>query len=68
MVHCCPTPPTHYSRKDQAMDARRNRRTKDRARKIWYALYRQLRFARWMGFANGDPATALAMWQDCYQR
>ena len=37
------------------MDGCRIRRTKDRARKLWYALYRQVRFARWLGFANGDP-------------
>ena len=34
------------------MDARRSRRTKDRARKAWYAYYRQIRFARWLGFAK----------------
>ena len=27
------------------MDAQRSRRTKDQARKAWYAYYRQLRFA-----------------------
>ncbi|QEH34881.1 hypothetical protein OJF2_34260 [Aquisphaera giovannonii] len=36
------------------MDARRSRRTRDRARKSWYAYYRQVRFARWLGFATGD--------------
>ena len=39
------------------MDARRNRRTKSRARKAWYAFYRQVRFARWLGFASVSPAT-----------
>jgi len=34
------------------MDARRSRRTKDRARKAWYAYYRQVRFARWLGFVR----------------
>ena len=34
------------------MDARRSRRTKDRARKAWYAYYRQVRFARWLGFVK----------------
>ena len=44
------------------MDARRSRRTKSRARKVWYAFYRQVRFARWLGFASVSPATALDMW------
>ena len=34
------------------MDARRSRRTKDQARKAWYADYRQVRFARWLGFVK----------------
>ena len=34
------------------MDARRSRRTKDQARKTWYAYYRQVRFARWLGFVK----------------
>ena len=39
------------------MDARRSRRTKDAIRKAWYAYYRQVRFARWLGGAKveGDP-------------
>jgi len=36
------------------MDARRNRRTKDHARKAWYAHYRQVRFARWFGFIQDE--------------
>ncbi len=32
------------------MDSHRRRRTRDRARKTWYAHYRQVRFARWFGF------------------
>jgi hypothetical protein len=36
------------------MDARRNRRTRDQARKHWYAHYRQVRFARWFGFIESD--------------
>ena len=32
------------------MDAQRTRRTKDKARRTWYAYYRQVRFARWFGF------------------
>ncbi|MGA8352389.1 MAG: hypothetical protein WBQ29_21625 [Isosphaeraceae bacterium] len=32
------------------MDAQRSRRTKDQARRAWYAYYRQVRFARWFGF------------------
>ncbi|WP_165226719.1 hypothetical protein [Aquisphaera insulae] len=36
------------------MDARRSRRTRDRARQSWYAYYRQVRFARFLGFPTGD--------------
>jgi hypothetical protein len=36
------------------VDARRSRRTKDQTRKAWYAYYRQVRFARWLGFVKGD--------------
>ena len=36
------------------MDAQRSRRTKDKARKAWYAYYRQVRFARWLGFIEVD--------------
>ncbi|MGZ3354134.1 MAG: hypothetical protein ACXWPK_17900 [Isosphaeraceae bacterium] len=36
------------------MDAQRSRRTKDQARKAWYAYYRQVRFARWFGFIKID--------------
>jgi hypothetical protein len=32
------------------MDSHRRRRTRDQARKAWYARYRQVRFARWFGF------------------
>ncbi len=32
------------------MESRRSRRTRDQARKAWYAYYRQVRFARWFGF------------------
>jgi hypothetical protein len=39
------------------MDATRTRRTKDLARRVWYAGHRQRRFARHMGFA-GLPPTA----------
>jgi hypothetical protein len=31
------------------MDGHRTRRTKDPARKHWYAFSRQVRFARWLG-------------------
>ena len=34
------------------MDACRSRRTKDQSRKAWYAYYRQVRFARWLGFVK----------------
>jgi hypothetical protein len=38
------------------MDATRARRTRDRARQKWYARYRQQRFARFLGFAQGVSA------------
>ncbi|HMB03861.1 MAG TPA: hypothetical protein VKP69_09010, partial [Isosphaeraceae bacterium] len=38
-----------------SMDATRARRTKDRARRQWYARHRQRRFARFLGFATKDP-------------
>jgi hypothetical protein len=37
------------------MEAHRRRRTRDEARKTWYAHHRQIRFARWFGFI-GDVA------------
>ena len=36
------------------MESHRSRRTKDQARKAWYAHYRQVRFARWFGFIEED--------------
>ena len=36
------------------MDAHRSRRTRDQARKAWYAYYRQVRFARWFGLIGED--------------
>jgi len=36
------------------MDGRRSRRTRDEIRKSWYAYYRQVRFARWLGFVSVD--------------
>ena len=44
------------------MDAQRSRRTKDQARKAWYAYYRQVRFARWFGFIEID-----ADWNQIYR-
>ena len=38
------------------MDATRARRTQDRVRQLWYARYRQRRFARFLGFVNEGPA------------
>jgi hypothetical protein len=38
------------------MDGRRLRRTRDESRRSWYAYYRQVRFARWLGFAKVDGA------------
>ncbi|MEO6808177.1 MAG: hypothetical protein ABI353_03580 [Isosphaeraceae bacterium] len=34
------------------MDATRTRRTRDRTRQLWYARYRQQRFARFLGFTQ----------------
>ena len=34
------------------MDATRTRRTRDGARRAWYARHRQRRFARYLGFVN----------------
>jgi hypothetical protein len=47
------------------MDATRTRRTRDRARQGWYACYRQLRFARYLGFADGldTPVSAATVVQ-----
>ena len=42
------------------MDATRARRTRDRARQKWYARYRQQRFARFLGFAQGAAGQAAA--------
>jgi hypothetical protein len=36
------------------MDGQRSRRTRDHARRTWYAYYRQVRFARWLGFVEID--------------
>jgi hypothetical protein len=38
------------------MDATRRRRTKDQARRVYYASYRQRRFAQHMGFAAPSSA------------
>jgi hypothetical protein len=40
------------------MDATRKRRTKDQARRLYYAGHRQHRFAKHMGFAAPSPAAA----------
>jgi hypothetical protein len=42
------------------MEAHRSRRTRDPARKLWYAYYRQVRFARWLGAirVDADPLRA----------
>jgi hypothetical protein len=41
-------------REGMIVDASRTRRTKDQTRKAWYAYYRQVRFARWLGFVKVD--------------
>lgn len=40
--------------RERLMEAHRRRRTRDQARKAWYAYYRQVRFARWFGFIGGQ--------------
>ena len=45
--------PSHNKRAT-TLDSHRSRRTKDRSRKAWYAYYRQVRFARWLGFVKVD--------------
>ena len=44
------------------MDGQRNRRTRDQARKAWYAYHRQVRFARWFGFIQNE-----ADWNQLYR-
>ncbi len=46
------------------MDAQRSRRTRDQARKSWYAYYRQVRFARWFGFIETNTKTD---WDQLYR-
>jgi hypothetical protein len=41
------------------MDATRRRRTKDQARRLYYASHRQRRFAQHMGFAAPSPVASL---------
>ena len=48
-----PTRP-ECGQEDSAMDGSRKRRTKDHARKAWYARHRQRRFARWLGFLEPE--------------
>jgi hypothetical protein len=43
------------------MDARRSRRTRDPARKSWYAYYRQVRFARWFGYIQDEAELTRAL-------
>ena len=42
------------------MDATRARRTRDQIRQRWYALHRQQRFARFLGFGSDAQATSRA--------
>jgi len=46
--------PATHDHGTRVMDSHRSRRTRDQARKAWYAYYRQVRFARWFGFIRGD--------------
>src|SRR5271157_2065088 len=47
-------PPAIHDHGGTVMDFHRSRRTRDQARKAWYAYYRQVRFARWFGLIEGD--------------
>ena len=49
------------------MESHRSRRTRDEARKAWYAYYRQVRFARWFGFIGRMP-TSIRAFLLCRQR
>jgi hypothetical protein len=42
------------------MDVQRCRRTRDQARRVWYAYDRQMRFARWLGFVEGNADVSRA--------
>ena len=44
--------PATHDHGARVMDLHRSRRTRDQARKVWYAYYRQVRFARWLGFVK----------------
>ena len=44
----------------RTMDGSRARRTRDRARRAWYASWRQYRFARHYGFLSGTTTSAAA--------
>jgi hypothetical protein len=46
--------PATHDHGARVMDLHRSRRTRDQARKVWYAYYRQVRFARWFGFIEED--------------
>ncbi len=43
------------------MDSRRNRRTRDEARKAWYDYYRYVRFTRWFVFLEPDATPKLSL-------
>ena len=47
-----PINPASHTQRATTLDSHRSRRTKDRSRKAWYAYYRQVRFARWLGFVK----------------
>jgi hypothetical protein len=47
-------------REGRKMDATRARRTRDRARQVWYARHRQQRFARFLGFTRAVPTECKA--------
>ena len=49
-----PINPASHTQRATTLDSHRSRRTKDQSRKAWYAYYRQVRFARWLGFVKVD--------------
>src|SRR5271157_4553584 len=49
-------PPAVHDHGGTIVESHRSRRTRDQARKAWYAYYRQVRFARWFGLIRGDAS------------
>ena len=49
-------PPSVHDQGGTIMESHRSRRTRDQARKTWYAYYRQVRFARWFDIIGRDSS------------